>query len=359
MIAAGENLKLGSHTSPSAVYVYAQDLLGNVSATQLSSVGTLYYSGVDSLTSSSYTLHALDSVPADVKPTSVAIPESLAGNGLYLDSNTLYYNSSLISDDNFNLTPSGANGYAYLEGYSLSNTGSSPATNVSVAKSSLADSSLSVYAVDYVGNVSSRYGLELISDTVAAQTFTQVTGDYASNSLFLGYDSSIWSNSMTNYYTSSDFAIKFNMQNNTPIVAYALIPNGSSSTPTDSDWTAISISASSTSQVIDIPLGTISDFHTHLALWIKDAVGTTQGFVGAGNENAIGNPTDTGSKWWMLYNANWSETLSCTIDSTDSKILYISGFSRQYPVSEIVLTEKIILLMIGLLKSLILILCQV
>ena len=380
--ALGEELKIGElNCGSNNVFIAAKDKLGNVNYTPVNKIAVKLdadttIAAVDVDGAASFTF-VFDNEKPGV-PTNIAAPSDKIGNGMFKSTDkdaahhmyTMYYNTTLLgnTDGTINLEvtfPSDTSGIIGYELIYVPSTGGSQtapvrtlfATPIAAGATDTAlvrtipvaaegNMLVKINAVDGAGNVNEDneatdadgvvegHVIWLTSDTEAA-TFTQVTGDYADSSIFSGYDNSKWTPGTTNYYTDG-FKIKLTLAGiKSPVEEYAFVV-GSSEAPTT--WTTITTELSE--GVLKVALPDITSFHTDCYIWIRDKVGNVTTLTESGSNVAIGNPNALGNRWWLKYNPDWDGTgLTCCIDSTDSKILYIKGFSNFYPINSISIEE--------------------
>lgn len=374
------------------VYIAAVDQLGNIEYTKLSDI-TITIVAASTLTGTddiklvdldnkpvAFTF-AYDNVKPDV-PASIAAPTDKIGKGMWKSTDkdsehhmyTMYYNTSLLgsTDGTINLDVTFPNDTSGIAGYELVYMKSdlsvtdpvrtlfetriaSDATGTALVRtipvSTEGYTLVKVYAVDGAGNVNADNDNEgvvdghviwLTKDAEAAKTFNQVTGNYANNSVFSGYDNAVGDNYVTNYY-KSDFELKLKLKaSNTPIVAYAIVAGGSATAPaSDSDvWKELSLTPSEGEKEIGIDLGEISEIHKVCALWLKDATGNVQAYKNPKSSvNELGRPStvanDLKYTWWHLYDSTGFEVLK----TLTGKTLKITGFSTNFPVKSLKFTD--------------------
>lgn len=340
--AGNESFSLGAHesaTESSAIYIATEDLFGNVKYTKLSDIASIKYSA-DSTAGAGTALkwQSLDSVSA---PTGVALSDSsLSGAGAWLDSNALYYNADLIpSGKTLAVTPSHDSNLVTT--FSTSDTGAAVSAAITVsASTSDTESTLPIYAVDIVGNVSAAYTLTLIPDSTAVSAFEQNVGEgnYEKTNLFTGYigDQKI------NCYNGLSLKVTLTKNKVSP-TAYALVFADESATeiaePADSVWQTISES-NYTDSVLTVPFGEFNAGVTASQkawLWIKDEVGTKTRYA-----TALGNPASderrTAELLWLPYTAA-SVSMTYALD-TENRALYLSGLASGYPVQTLTFVEN-------------------
>lgn len=377
------------------VYIAAVDKLGNIEYTKLSDI-TITIVAASTLTGTD-DIKLVDSDNKPVAftfaydgeipgcPINIDAPADKVGKGMWKSTDkdtthhmyTMYYNTTLLESETIDLEVTFPNDTSGIAGYELVYMKSdlsvtdpvrtlfetriaSDATGTALVRtipvSTEGYTLVKVYAVDGAGNVNADNDNEgvvdghviwLTKDAEAAKTFNQVTGNYANNSVFSGYDNAVGDNYVTNYY-KSDFELKLKLKaSNTPIVAYAIVAGGSATAPaSDSDvWKELSLTPSEGEKEIGIDLGEISEIHKVCALWLKDATGNVQAYknpkssTATTSVNELGRPStvanDLKYTWWHLYDSTGFE-VSKTLTG---KTLKITGFSTNFPVKSLKFTD--------------------
>ena len=389
-----ETLKLGDLTgSSTGLYIAAKDKLGNPSYTPLNKIkinipkaSTINIAAdkdkveIPASTDSApltFTVKYDGDVPGC--PLNIDAPADKVGKGMWksehgTDIGTMYYNTDLLKEADSTIP----DGTIYLKvtfpsdntgivGYKLQyNPTTDPISETNLFGTAIpagatgddsvrdipvvitSNTLVRVFAVDMAGNVkiddedtSANYVIFLTKDDKAvAEKITQKTGNY-DGKIFIANGPG----GTTTYYKSGLEVIVNLKASGSPIIAYALVANGTEA-PDSSDtaWKSILVQASAdgNSKEVGLSFGEIKTLKTGYALWVKDAVGNIQAYSNKENKkdrgNALGNPssqTNLSSTYWHLYDITTEVSVE---NSISAQTLTISKISDNFPVKSLKFT---------------------
>lgn len=371
------------------VYIAAEDQLGNIEYTKLSDI-TITIVAASTLTGTD-DIKLVDSDNKPVAftfaydgeipgcPLNIDAPADKVGKGMWksehgTDIGTMYYNTDLLKEADSTIP----DGTIYLKvtfpsdntgivGYKLQyNSPTAPISETNLFGTAIpagatgddsvrdipvvitSNTLVRVFAVDMAGNVKiddedtpANYVIFLTKDDKAvAEEIKQKTGNYDGKIFIANGPGGI-----TTYYKSGLEVIVNLKASGSPIIAYALVANGTEA-PDSSDtaWKSILVQASAdgNSKEVGLSFGEIKTLKTGYALWVKDAVGNIQAYSNKENNkdrgNALGNPssqTNLSSTYWHLYDITTEVSVE---NSMSDQTLTISKISDNFPVKSLKFT---------------------
>ncbi|MBP5358660.1 MAG: hypothetical protein J6Y69_05680 [Treponema sp.] len=310
-------------TTPTVLYIYAEDHLGNSASAKLSTIDSSYQDMWACDTS------AAPSAPAISAITSIEakVGSDTSAGYAHLDSTNskLYYNTSASA---MTITMSSELPGDVI-GYNLTGNASSGASTT-LDVSTIPSDAIKIYAVDYKGKVSYRLKLTLVKDETAP-TFTQPTPG-----------TSVTSAKAPNGYTVNVYAAGTALSipvsdgdSGSGIAAYALASNvgegnGYSGYTNTLSW------IDATSSPITLSLPETEYFNTNYMLLLKDKVGNITQASGSGNTAYSAAALKNGDNgWWCSIPASPSFSAKCNITGDGSTSMAVTLTGVKVPVSKI------------------------
>lgn len=279
-------------TSPTTLYVYAEDRLGNSSYCKLSDINSAYaekWCFNDGTAPAAPKGTAISSLTAKVGGT--ASSGYVFVNPAFDDTSTsytVYYNGSasemtVVMSSTF---PTG------VVGYSLSPTDLSSLGTTLTATLPVSDNTVKIFAVDYKGNVSTGLTLTLVKDD-AAPTFTQndnTINPATTKALTLSSGGATgWKVNVFEAETTISIPIE---ETGSGLKRYALIQSSSyEANPATATWT------NATGSPIEFELPAVTSPKTNLILLLEDNVGNVT--VDDATNHYKNSTIEKDGGWWM------------------------------------------------------------
>ncbi len=279
-------------TSPTTLYVYAEDRLGNSAYCKLSDINSAYaekWCFNDGTAPAAPKGTAISSLTAKVGGT--ASSGYVFVNSAFDDTSTsytVYYNGS-ASEMTVAMSSTLPTG---VVGYSLSPTDLSSLGTTLTATLPVSDNTVKIFAVDYKGNVSTGLTLTLVKDD-AAPTFTQsgnTINPATTNALTLSSGGATgWRVNVFSSGTTISIPIT---ETGSGLKRYALIQSSSyEANPASASWTA------ATGTSIEFELPEVTSPKTNLILLLEDNVGNVT--VDDATDHYKNATIEKNGGWWM------------------------------------------------------------
>lgn len=313
-----------SITTPTVLYIYAEDHLGNSNYCKLSTIDGDYkdkWCYNDATAPAAPVITAVSSVEATVGGSS-------SSDYAYLDgaNSKLYYNGSAtaLTVTMSSTLPDG------VVGYSLSDTAGS-ATSTTLTASSI-PTEIKIYAFDYKGNVSTRLKLTLAKDETAP-TFTMPSSLTGVDKVRVNNDS--W---MVNTFQAGNTQITFTISDDggSGLAGYAFVKKEE-----DYNYTGSISYTPATGTSITITLPDTNHYNTNFMLLLKDSVGnvTKADNSGSYESSAAVKTGSDGSKTGFWSSIPLSPSFSASYHiADDKKSMDITLSGVDFPVSSIKVT---------------------
>lgn len=313
-----------SITTPTVLYIYAEDHLGNSNYCKLSTIDGDYkdkWCYNDATAPAAPVITAVSSVEATVGGSS-------SSDYAYLDgaNSKLYYNGSAtaLTVTMSSTLPDG------VVGYSLTNVaGSTPSTELSVTS---VPTEIKIYAFDYKGNVSSSLKLTPYRDETAP-TFTMPSTLTGVDKVRVNNDS--W---MVNTFQAGNTQITFTISDDggSGLAGYAFVKKEE-----DYNYTGSISFTAATGISITITLPDTNHYNTNFMLLLKDNVGnvTKADDSGSYESSAAVKTGSDGSKTGFWSSIPLSPSFSASYQiADDKKSVDITLSGVDFPVSSIKVT---------------------
>lgn len=314
-----------SITTPTVLYIYAEDHLGNSNYCKLSTIDGDYK---DKWCYNDATAPAAPAITA-VSSVEATVGGSSSSDYAYLDgaNSKLYYNGSAtaLTVTMSSTLPDG------VVGYSLSDTAGS-ATSTTLTASSIPSDAIRIYAFDYKGNVSTRLELTLAKDETAP-TFTMPSTLTGVDKVRVNNDS--W---MVNTFQAGNTQITFTISDDegSGLAGYAFVKKEE-----DYNYTGSISYTAATGASVTITLPDTNHYNTNFMLLLKDNVGNVTKADNSGSyESSAAVKTGSGDSktgFWSSIPLSPSFSASYHI-ADDKKSVDITLSGVDFPVSSIKVT---------------------